>query len=46
MDREELTALIKEGPVRIRVNDGAIREVPSPQCRVDWRSGDDTSATL
>ena len=28
MDREELTALIKQGPIRIRMNDGRAYEVP------------------
>lgn len=31
MDREELTRLIKQGPVRILMNDGNAYEVPSAE---------------
>lgn len=31
MDREELTALIKSGPVLIRMNDGCVYEVSGPE---------------
>lgn len=31
MDREELTAIIKRGPVTIRMNDGLAYEVRSPE---------------
>ncbi len=31
MDREELTALIKKGPIRIRMNDGRAYEVSGPE---------------
>ncbi len=31
MDREELTAIIRQGPVRIRMNDGRAYEIPSSE---------------
>jgi hypothetical protein len=31
VDREELTALIKKGPIRIRMNDGRSYEVSGPE---------------
>jgi hypothetical protein len=31
MDRQELTALIKEGPVRIRMNDGQFYDIAGPE---------------
>ena len=29
MDREELTAIVRQGPVRITMNDGASFEIPT-----------------
>lgn len=31
MDREELNAIVRKGPVRIRMNDGGAYEVPSTE---------------
>ncbi|MEM8865271.1 MAG: hypothetical protein AAGF31_06945 [Planctomycetota bacterium] len=31
MDREELTALISDGPVRITMNDGRSFDIPGPE---------------
>ncbi len=31
MDREELTLLISQGPIRIRINDGRAYEVAGPE---------------
>jgi hypothetical protein len=31
MDREELTALIAQGPIRIRMNDGRAYDVEKPE---------------
>ena len=43
MDREGLTALIKEGPVRIRMNNGDIYDVPG----IEFAAvGDITAAVL
>ena len=31
MDREELTQLVRSGPIRIRINDGRFYDVPSSE---------------
>lgn len=32
MDREEMMALIRKGPIRITVNDGSTYDVPNMEC--------------
>ena len=42
MDREELNALVRQGPIRIRMNDGRFYDVENH----DWISVSDISAAV